>query len=203
MFVAGTDTTFTVLEWAISELIRHPRVMIKLQQEVREIAKGRSKITEDELDNIKHPYLKAVINEAMRLHAPLPLLLPRESTHDVKLMGYDIAAGTQVIINAWMISRDPAKWEDPDEFKPERFLDSNIDYKGLDFEFIPFGAGRRGCPGIQFAMAITKLALANLVYKFNFKLPNKGTVEELDISESSGLTVHRKNPLKVVASACF
>ncbi|GJR80118.1 cytochrome P450 71A4-like protein [Tanacetum coccineum] len=118
------------------------------------------------------------------------------------IRGYNMT-GTQVMINVWMISRDPMVWEDAEEFKPDKFLNNNIDYKGLDFEFLPFGAGRRGCPGIQFGMAITKLALANLVYRFNFELPNKGIVKELDMSESTGLTIHRKNPLKVVATPCF
>nr|GFA03182.1 cytochrome P450 71A2-like [Tanacetum cinerariifolium] len=203
MFVAGTDTTSTSLEWAISELIRHPRVMKKLQQEVGGIAKGKARITEEDLEIIKHPYLEGVLKETLRVHTPLPLLVPRESTQDVKLNYYDIAAGTQVMINVWMISRDPAVWEDPEEFKPERFVNNNIDYKGLHFEFLPFGAGRRGCPGIQFGMAITKLALANLVYRFNFELPNKGIFKELDMSVSTGLTIHRKNPLKVVATPCF
>lgn len=201
MFVGGTDTTYTSLEWAISELIKHPRVMKKLQQEVREIAQGRPKITEKDLENLQHPYLKAVMKETMRLHTPLPLLVPRESTQDVKLMGYDIAAGTQVLINVWMIGRDPAIWEEPEDFKPERFLTTDIDYKGLHFELLPFGAGRRGCPGIQFAMALSKLALANLVYNFNFKIP-QGRGEDLEMSESIGLTVHRKNPLLVVATTC-
>ncbi|XP_071693566.1 3-beta-hydroxylase-like [Rutidosis leptorrhynchoides] len=200
MFVAGSDTSFTSLEWVISELIRHPRVMKKLQQELRKIAQGKPEIVEDDLENMQHSYLKAVMKESMRLHTPLPLLLPRESTKDVKVMGYDIGAGTQVLINAWMISRDPATWEEPEEFKPERFLNNDIDYKGLHYEFLPFGAGRRGCPGIEFAMALSKLALANLVYKFDFKIPNNERVEKLDMVESTGITIHRKNPLLVIAT---
>lgn len=175
--------------------------MNKLQQEIKDIAHGRPKITEEDLENMQHPYLKAVMKETMRLHTPLPLLVPRESTQEVKLMGYDIAAGTQVIINAWMISRDPVIWEEPEEFMPERFLNNSIDYKGFDFEFLPFGAGRRGCPDIEFALALNKLALANLVYKFNFKMPNEGRAEDLEMSESAGLTIHRKYPLLVVATA--
>ncbi|CAI9283799.1 unnamed protein product [Lactuca saligna] len=202
-FVAGTDTTFTTLEWAISELIRHPRAMKRLLQELREIAQQKPRITEKDLENTQHPYLEAVLKESMRLHTPLPLLVPRESTQDVKLMGYDIATGTRVIINAWAISRDPNIWEEPEDFMPERFLNSCIDYKGLDFELLPFGGGRRKCPGINFAMAINKLALANLVYKFDFKVPNEGKVEELDMSESSGLTVHRKYPLLVIPNTRF
>lgn len=203
MFIGGTDTTSTALEWAISEIIKHPRVMKKLQEELKQIAQGRQRITEEDLEKTQHPYLDAVLKESMRLHIPLPLLVPREATQDVKVMGYDIAAGTQVLINAWMISRDPTIWEDADEFKPERFLGTNIDYKGLNFELLPFGAGRRGCPGIQFAMSVNKLALANLVYKFDFKLPNGRRVEQLDMTDSTGITVRRKYPLLVIPTARF
>ncbi|KAL7598225.1 cytochrome P450 Tp4149 [Lactuca sativa] len=197
VFAAGTDTTFTNLEWAISELLRHPQTMKKLQQEAREIGHGRSMITEDNLDNM--PYLKAVLKETLRLHTPIPLLVPHESTQDVKLLGYDITAGTQVIINAWAIAMDGSVWEEPDKFRPERFLDTPIDYKGFHFELIPFGAGRRGCPGIQFAMVVNELVLANLVYKFDFTLTGG---EDLDMSETIGLTVHKKCPILVVATPC-
>nr|XP_043639586.1 3-beta-hydroxylase-like [Erigeron canadensis] len=193
MFAAGTDTTFTNLEWAISELLRHPRAMKKLQQEVREIGQGRSMVTEDDLD--KMVYLKAVLKETLRLHTPIPLLVIRESTQDVNVLGYDIPSGTQVIINAWAIARDPSIWEEPEEFKPDRFLNSSTDYKGLHFEFTPFGAGRRGCPAIQFAMIINELVLANLVYKFDFALPPEDG--GLDMSETIGLTVHKKRPILV------
>nr|GEY09036.1 cytochrome P450 71A4-like [Tanacetum cinerariifolium] len=201
MFVGGTDTTTTAIEWAISEVIKHPRVTKKLQQELDEIAQGRQRITEEDLENAQHPYLDAVLKESMRLHIPLPLIVPREATQDVKVMGYDIAAGTQVVINAWMIARDPTIWNDADEFKPERFLDTDIDYKGLHFELLPFGAGRRGCPGIQFAMSVNKLALANLVYKFDFKLPNGQSVEQLDMTDSPGITLSKKYPLLVIPTA--
>ncbi|KAI3512873.1 hypothetical protein L1887_20194 [Cichorium endivia] len=116
LFAAGTDTTSTAIEWAISELIRHPRVMKKLQLEVRQIAQGKSMISEDDLEKIQ--YLQAVLKETLRLHTPLPLLILRESTQNVKLMGYDIPAGTQVIINAWAIGRDSALWDDAELFKP-------------------------------------------------------------------------------------
>ncbi|KAD6119530.1 hypothetical protein E3N88_10801 [Mikania micrantha] len=138
------------------------------------------------------PYLKLVIKETLRLHTPLPLLLPRESTQDVKLLGYDISSGTQLLVNAYAIARDPSNWEEPEEFRPERFLNSPIDYKGFHFELIPFGAGRRGCPGIQFAMNVNELVLANLVYKFDLELVGE---EGLDMSEANGITVHKKLPI--------
>ncbi|KAM0018755.1 putative cytochrome P450 [Helianthus debilis subsp. tardiflorus] len=195
VFNAGTDTTSTSLDWAIGELLRNPHTMKKLQQEAHTVGQGREMITEDDLDNM--PYLKAVLKEALRLHVPAPLLVPRESTKDVKLLGYDIPSGSQVMINAWAIARDPLIWEEPEEFRPERFLNNKMDYKGLDFEFVPFGAGRRGCPGINFAMIINEIVLANLVYKFEFSLLGN---EPIDMTESDGLTVHRKFPILVKAT---
>ncbi|KAG5568191.1 hypothetical protein H5410_064794 [Solanum commersonii] len=195
IFAAGTDTTYTALEWIMTELLRHPRAMEKLQNEVRGLAQGKAEVTEDDLGNMQ--YLKAVIKETFRLHPPDPLLVPRESTEDIKLLGYHIPAKTQVIIDAWTIGRDPLSWENPEDYLPERFLDSNIDLKGLNFELIPFGAGRRGCPGIAFAIVVIELALARLVHKFNFSLP-----EELDMTEASGVTIRRKSPLLAVATPC-
>ncbi|PIN22049.1 Cytochrome P450 CYP2 subfamily [Handroanthus impetiginosus] len=198
MFAAGTDTTSSVLEWAMAELIKNPRTLKVLQDEVREVARGKEEITEDDLDKMR--YLKAVIKESLRLHLPIPTLVLRQSTQDTKVLGYDVAAGTQVMINAWAIARAPSLWENPDEFYPARFLDTNIDFRGLNFEFIPFGAGRRGCPGISFAMAINELVLAKLVHKFNFQLPNGEREENLDMSEANGITIHKKLPLLVVAT---
>lgn len=201
VFAAGTDTTSTVLEWAMAELIRHPMIMKKLQLEVREIVKERRDILDSDLENMH--YLKAVIKETLRCHTPIPLLVPRIARKDVNILGYDIPAGTMAIINAWTISRDPAYWEEPEEFKPERFLDSPIDYKGLDFELIPFGAGRRACPGITFAMATNELVLANIVHKFDWESPGGMQGEEFNMSERPGIAIHRAAPLCVVASVKY
>ncbi|KAG5618040.1 hypothetical protein H5410_017864 [Solanum commersonii] len=197
-FVAGTDSTYTVLEWTMTELLRHPRVMKKLEDEVRELGQGKTEITEDDLGNMH--YLKAVIKESLRLHAPVPLLAARESMEEVKLLEYDIPARTQAMINVWAIGRDPLLWENPEEFRPERFLNSDIDVKGLNFELIPFGAGRRGCPGIPFAIMVIEVALAKIVHKFNFALPKGIKGEDLDMTECNGLAVRRKLPLFVVAT---
>ncbi|PRQ24583.1 putative cytochrome P450 [Rosa chinensis] len=197
MFAAGTDTIYTAIEWVMSELLRHPRVMKKLQNEVRGIAGNKTEITEDDLVGMH--YLKAVIKETLRLHPPAPLLVPRVSTQDVKINDYDIKANTQVIVNAWAIGRDPKSYNNPDVFEPERFLNSAIDYKGDNFQYIPFGAGRRGCPGIQFALAVKEIALANLVHRFDWALPEGVRGEDLDMSESTGASVHRKYPLKAIA----
>ncbi|XP_061349461.1 cytochrome P450 736A117-like [Gastrolobium bilobum] len=195
MFAAGTDTTSTPLEWAMTELLKHPILMQRLQDEVRSVVGKRTHITEEDLGQMN--YLKAVIKETLRFHTPVPLLVPRESMQDIKVKGYDIAAGTQVIVNAWAIARDPTCWDQPQEFKPERFLNSSIDFKGHDFEFVPFGAGRRGCPGTLFAISVIEMALANLVHQFDWSLP---AGEELDMSETNGLTIHKKYPLMAVAT---
>ncbi|XP_057487214.1 cytochrome P450 736A117-like [Actinidia eriantha] len=196
MFSAGTDSTASVLEWVLAELLGHPLILKKLQNEVRKIAGAKRIIIEDELE--KMPYLKAVIKETLRLHPPTTLV-PRESMRDTQVMGYDIAARTQVFTNVWTIGRDPSLWARPDEFWPERFMDSLVDFKGHDFEFIPFGAGRRGCPGIQFVVSVDELALANLVGNFDFSLP---VGEELDMSEAAGLTVHKRTALLAVVTPC-
>ncbi|CAJ1952694.1 unnamed protein product [Sphenostylis stenocarpa] len=199
MFGAGTDTTLAVLEWAMTELLRHPNVMQKLQVEVRSMARDKTHITEEDLSGMS--YLKAVIKEILRLHPPSPILIPRESMQDTKVMGYDIAIGTQVLVNAWAISTDPSYWDKPLEFQPERFLRSWMDIKGHDLELVPFGAGRRGCPGIAFAMVVNELVLANIVHQFDWTVPG-GVVGEqtLCMSETTGLTVHRKLPLVALAS---
>ncbi|PRQ17062.1 putative cytochrome P450 [Rosa chinensis] len=201
MFLAGTDTVATVLEWAMAEILKHPSVMTKLQNEVRGVNKAEEDIlTEDDL--IDMHYLKAVIKETLRLHPPLTLLMPRISMQDVKINGYNIKANTQVLVNVWQIGRDPESFNyKPVEFEPERFLNANsgISYKGTDFELIPFGAGRRLCPGIQFASAVDEIALANLMHKFDWTLPGGVTIEDIDMTETAGITAHKRDPLKAVA----
>ncbi|EEF51901.1 cytochrome P450 736A117 [Ricinus communis] len=200
IFAGGSDTTYTVLEWTMTEIIRHPRVMKELQNEVKRISDENSVITRiTEADLNKMHYLKLVIKESLRLHTPFPLLAARETIQDVKIMGYDIAAGTMVLTNAWAMARDPKTWTKPEEFWPERFLNSCVDFKGHDHEFIPFGSGRRGCPGISFSMSIIELVLANLVKNFEWVLPEGTNVEDLDMTESIGMTTSRKNPLIAVA----
>ncbi|XP_009592484.1 cytochrome P450 736A117-like [Nicotiana tomentosiformis] len=197
MFAAGTDTTSTLLEWTMNELLRNPKTLNKLRDEVRQVTQGKTEVTEDDLE--KMPYLRAAVKESSRLHSPVPLL-PREAIKDAKVLGYDIAAGTQVLVCPWAISRDPNLWENPEEFQPERFLDTSIDYKGLHFELIPFGAGRRGCPGITFAKFVNELALARLMFYFDFSLPKGVKHEDLDVEEAAGITVRRKFPLLAVAT---
>ncbi|PRQ31553.1 putative cytochrome P450 [Rosa chinensis] len=204
MFTGGSDTTFTTLEWLMSELMKNPRVMKKLQNEVRGVVGNKEDITEDDL--VRMHYLKAVIKETFRLHPPLPLLVPRMSNQNAKINGYNIKANTQVMVNAWAIGRDPKSYTNAEQYEPERFLNSAIDFKGNDFELIPFGSGRRGCPGMHFAVVGVEIVLANIVHKFDWILPDGARAEDLDMSESTGITAHRKYPLKAVAKpyiSCF
>lgn len=184
----------------MTELLRHPKKMKKLQEEVRDIVKTKTKtktrVTESELANIN--YLKAVIKETLRLHPPVPLSGYRESSQHVKIDKYEIRAKTQVIVNAWAIQRDPRFWEDPENFHPERFLNNSIDFRGQHFQFIPFGAGRRGCPGVSLGIITIQLVLASLVYQFNWSLPNGETT--LDTAERWGVSVRRRTPLILVAT---
>ncbi|RVW20427.1 Cytochrome P450 71A9 [Vitis vinifera] len=163
MFVAGTDTSSASLVWTMAELIRNPSVMRKAQEEVRSAVRGKYQVEESDISRLI--YLKLVVKESLRLHPPAPLLVPRKTNEDCTIRGYEVPANTQVFVNGKSIATDPNYWENPNEFQPERFLDSSIDFRGQNFELLPFGAGRRGCPGTNFAVLLIELALANLLHR--------------------------------------
>ncbi|KAD0981770.1 hypothetical protein E3N88_43469 [Mikania micrantha] len=196
MFSAGTDTSAVTIEWAMSELMKNPRVMKKVKDELMQAFKGKKTI--NELDIQELDYLKLVIKETLRLHPPAPFLLPRECRESCEIAGYHIPVKTKVIINAWMIGRDPDYWTDPESFIPERFSESSVTMMGTDFEFIPFGAGRRMCPGTTMGLANVELPLAKLLYHFDWELPNGAPAEDLDMFESFGAILKRKNNLLLV-----
>ncbi|KAF7838251.1 cytochrome P450 71A1-like [Senna tora] len=195
MYVGGSDTSSTTLEWAMAELLRNPAIMKKAQEEVRRVVDKKSKVEEKDVGEMK--YLECVVKETIRLHPPVPLLLPRKTSSSVKLRGYNIPPKTNVYINAWAIQRDPEIWERPEEFVPERFENNEVDFRGQYFELIPFGIGRRGCPGVSFGIAVVELVLANLLYWFDWKLPevNTTSAQDMDMSETYGVTVTKKLPL--------
>ncbi|CAA0385017.1 unnamed protein product [Arabidopsis thaliana] len=195
-FVGGTDTSSTLVEWEMTELLRHPTCLKKLQEEVRTICKGKSSVSEDDIQGME--YLKAVVKEALRLHPPVPLMVPHQSTQDVRLRDNHIPAGTQVIVNLWAVGREAATWgPDANEFRPERHLESPSDFRGQDFELIPFGAGRRMCPGISFAVVLNEVVLANLVHGFDWQSID----DETDVAESIGSVIRRMHPLYVIPSS--
>ncbi|XP_039137767.1 cytochrome P450 71A9-like [Dioscorea cayenensis subsp. rotundata] len=199
MFAAGTETTYIVLEWSFAELIKNPEIMNKLQNEIRNFTHGKSMVQKEDICEMK--YLKAVIKEILRLHPPVPLLLPRESIEACQIEGYEVQRKTRVIINYWAIARDPKVWDSPEEFKPERFISNDIDFKGQNYEFIPFGAGRRICPGMHFAVSTVELALANLIYRFDWKFPRSVDGEEIDMTETPGLTTRMKQNLYLIPNS--
>ncbi|KAF8733824.1 hypothetical protein HU200_014674 [Digitaria exilis] len=199
MFAGGTGTSGSSTEWAMSEIVRNPRVMKKLQDEIRSTFQGKETITETDLRDSDLKYLKLVMKEAIRLHPAAPLLVPRESIDTAELGGYEVPGGSRIVVNAWAISRDPRYWKDPEEFRPERFdEDGAANFLGLHFEFTPFGAGRRMCPGYNYGLAGMQLALLQLMYHFDWRLPPG--VDELDMEEAMGLGVRRKNPLMLCAT---
>uniref|UniRef100_A0A224X464 Tryptamine 5-hydrolase n=1 Tax=Hypericum kalmianum TaxID=473045 RepID=A0A224X464_9ROSI len=199
MFVAGTDTSSATLEWTMTELARHPEVMSKAQKEVRNLVAGRRKVDEDDLRHL--PYMRSVIKESMRLHPPVPLLVPRESMEKCVLEGYEIPPKTRVLVNAYAIGRDPNSWDRPLEFDPERFMASEVEFKDQDFRFLPFGGGRRGCPGYTFGLATIEIALARLLYHFDWELPDGVDGGGMDLGEIFGLATRKKSPLVLVPTA--
>ena len=177
--------------------MRHPAALRKAQAEVRRVLAGQNSVPEDALP--KMHYLQLVIKETLRLHAAVPLLLPRECQEETRgVLGYDVPRG-----QAWAIGRDAASWG-PDEFRPERFEDggarAEVDFRGTDFEFVPFGAGRRICPGIALDLAVMELGLASLLFHFDWALPGGAAPEELDMAEGLGITARRKNNLWLQAT---
>ncbi|XP_055818838.1 premnaspirodiene oxygenase-like [Solanum dulcamara] len=198
MFAAGTETTSTTIDWAMVEMIKNSNVFSKAQDEVREAFRGKETFDENDVEELK--YLKLVIKETLRLHPPLPLMLPRECGEEVVINGYTIPMKTKVIVNVWAIGRDPKYWDDAESFKPERFEHSSIDFAGNNFEFLPFGSGRRICPGISFGLANVYLPLAKLLYHFDWKLPNGINPSDLDLTESDGASCTRKNDLYLIAT---
>ena len=193
IFGAGGETSATIVDWAMIEMIRNPRIMKKAQDEVREVFKMKGRVDENYINELD--YLKSVVKETLRLHPSVPLLLPRECGKACEINGYHIPIKTKVVVNAWAIARDPNYWTEPEKFYPERFIDNAIDYKGSNFEYIPFGAGRRMCPGSTFGLRNVELALAMLLYHFDWKLPGGIKSEELDMTEQFGVTMRRKDDL--------
>lgn len=182
----------------MSELMKNPNAMKEAQDEVRKVYKGKGMVDETRLDELK--FLKMVVKESLRLHPVVPLLVPRQSIEQAQVEGFDIPSKTRVIVNARAIGRDSNYWSEADMFKPERFKESLINYKGNNFEFIPFGAGKRMCPGMALGIASIELTLAMLLYHFDWKLPNEMSPEQLDMEETFALTVRRKNELHVIPS---
>ncbi|KAJ1257266.1 hypothetical protein BS78_K135800, partial [Paspalum vaginatum] len=199
LFVAGTETTSSAADWVMSELIKNPEMMAKAQAEVRQAFKNKNpRDHESNMDNLH--YMKMAIKETLRLHPPVPLLLPRLCRETCDVSGFEVAKGSRVIVNSWEIATSPEYWDDPEQFSPQRFEKSVGDYKGTQFEYLPFGSGRRMCPGLAFGLATLELILARLLYYFDWSLPNGMLPQELDMDTTVGATARRSNKLHLVAS---
>lgn len=198
MITAGTDTSAISVEWAMAELIRNPRVQHKAQEELDRVIGLERVMTE--ADFLSLPYLQCVAKESLRLHPPTPLMLPHRANANVKVGGYDIPKGSNVHVNVWAVARDPAVWKDPLEFRPERFLEEDVDMKGHDFRLLPFGAGRRVCPGAQLGINLVTSMLGHLLHHFSWSPAEGVKPEEIDMGENPGLVTYMRTPLKGVPS---
>lgn len=197
LFAGGIDTTFVAITWVLSALIKHPRVLKLVQDELDSTVGQERTLMESDLSKLT--YLDMVIKETFRLYPAGPLLVPHESTEDVIVNGFMILKKSRVIINSWAIGRDPNVWsENVEEFYPERFMGRDIDVRGLHFELIPFGAGRRVCPGMHLALTNVKLVVAHLVHCFDWELPNGMQPDDVDMTERFGLSMPRANKLLAV-----
>ena len=203
-FSAGTDTTTSTSEWAMAEVLRNPTLLKNARLDLDNVV-GLNRLVrlvqESDIPQLK--YIQAIVKETFRLHPTVPLLAPHESINATKAFGYDIPAKTRLFMNVWAIGRDPTVWEKPLEFVPERFLagaaHEATDFQGQHFELIPFGAGRRQCPGIAFGSIVVHLMVANLLHAFDWSFPDGMTPDQLDMSEGLGLTPPLVNSLIAVA----
>ncbi|KAF6149412.1 hypothetical protein GIB67_016950 [Kingdonia uniflora] len=196
MITAGTDTTVISVEWAMAELIRNPRVQQKAQEEIDRVIGTDRVMTETDFSKLH--YLQCVTKEALRLHPPTPLMLPHKANANVKIGGYDIPKGSNIHVNVWAVARDPAVWKEPLQFRPERFLEEDVDMKGHDFRLLPFGAGRRICPGAQLAINLVTSMLGHLLHHFSWAPPEGVKPEDIDLAENPGLVTYMKTPVKAV-----
>nr|XP_043637089.1 cytochrome P450 81Q32-like isoform X2 [Erigeron canadensis] len=189
LLLAGTDTSSVTIEWAMSLLLNHPNVLERAKTELDTYLGHERLVQETDIPNI--PYIQYIINETLRLFPAAPILVPHEPSQDCTIGGFDVARGTMVLVNAWAIHRDPMVWDEPLSFKPERF--EKVEKEG--YNFIPFGMGRRQCPGSGLATQVVWLALASLIQCFDWKR----TGEELvSLSEGKGLIMPKNEPLEAM-----
>lgn len=196
MITAGMDTTAISVEWAMAELIKNPRVQQKAQEELDRVIGTNRVMTEQDFSSL--PYLQCIAKEALRLHPPTPLMLPHRANANVKVGGYDIPKGSNVHVNVWAVARDPKVWSNPLEFRPERFMEEDVDMKGHDFRLLPFGAGRRICPGAQLGINLVTSMIGHLLHHFSWVPANGVRPEEIDMSENPGLVTYMRTSLEAI-----
>ncbi|KAL5721863.1 unspecific monooxygenase [Ranunculus cassubicifolius] len=196
LFIAGTDTSAGTLEWAMTELLRHPDVLTKAKLELKEKLEANKPIEESDIARL--PYLQAIVKETLRLHPAAPLSVPHRAEMDIEICGFNIPKHAKVLVNVWAIGRDPDLWSNPNSFIPDRFLGSNVDFKGRDFELIPFGSGRRICPGMSLAYRMVHLMLGSLIQSFGWELEDGMKPEDIDMDDKFGITLQKLKPLHAV-----
>ncbi|XP_058737234.1 cytochrome P450 76T24-like [Vicia villosa] len=197
LFVAGIDTTSSIIEWIMAELLRNPEKLIKAKKELSQTIDKDEIIEESHISKLI--FLQAIVKETFRLHPPIPLLLPHKCDEIVNILGYNVPENAQVLVNVWAMGRDSTIWENSNMFLPERFIESDINYKGNNFELIPFGAGKRICPGLPLAHRTVHLIVASLVHNFEWNLADMVVPEEMNMDEKFGLTLKRVQSLRVQA----
>ncbi|EOY32538.1 Cytochrome P450, family 706, subfamily A, polypeptide 6, putative isoform 2 [Theobroma cacao] len=190
MFIAGTETTSSTVEWGMTEILRKPSVHKKLLLELDQVVGKNRFVVESDIPNL--PYLQATVKEVFRLHPGVPLIIPRRTNEACEVAGYHIPKHCIVYVNIWGIARDPKVWEDPLEFKPERFIGSSVDVKGQDFNLLPFGTGRRSCVGWPLAHRMVHYYLAALLHAFEWDSPPEIL---RDMNERVGLTLQKDKSL--------
>ncbi|KAK9009714.1 hypothetical protein V6N11_036242 [Hibiscus sabdariffa] len=196
MLAAAMDSSAATIDWTLAELIRHPRVTKKLQTEIESVVGMKRMVEESDLEKLE--YLNMVTKESFRLHPVAPLLVPHAAREDCTVNGFHIPKDARILINAWAIGRGRRVWTDADKFYPERFVGTDIDVRGQNFQLIPFGSGRRGCPGMQLALTMVHLVVAQLVHCFDWDLPDEMLPTELDMAEDFGLVCPRANNLLAI-----
>jgi cytochrome P450 len=202
MINAGTDTTATTAEWVMAELMAHPDIRKQVQAEIDTVVGLNRVVQESDIANL--PLLRAVIKETFRLHPAAPLSVKRESYEPCMLSGWRLPAHTELIVNIFAIHRDPNVWENPDAFKPSRFLERPEvnPLSGHDFfQLIPFGVGRRMCPGSNLASALVSLMVANLLHSFDWSLPDGESPATMDMNEAKSFVLYREKPLRLIAKS--
>ncbi|CAM0150448.1 unnamed protein product [Urochloa decumbens] len=206
LFSAGTDTSAATVEWAIAELLLNPKSMARARSELARVLGSKPEVEESDIDQLK--YLQAIVKEIFRIHPPAPLLLPHEAEATTQIQGgrYTVPKGARVVVNVWAIGRDGEAWPEPEKFKPERFLEeesggaAGVDFRGRDFELLPFGSGRRMCPGMPLATRMVHLMLAALLHRFEWRMRPEDEKNGLDMSERVGLNLGMAKPLQAMAT---
>lgn len=192
--MAGTDTSSISVQWVLAELINHPKVFKKLRDEINSVVGTNRLVTYTDIPNL--PYLQAVMRETLRLHPPSPVIL-RASIEDCQINGFDVKADTRMLVNCYTVHRDPNLWTDPLEFIPERFMVDGLNMNSLqqhmeNFNYFPFGSGRRGCPGAPLALTVVQSIIGALVQCFDWKGKDG---EKVDMQEGSGFSMGMAKPL--------